>query len=70
MLYGLTQMEEDFFASKVEKAVLMAPCLQPATLGIEHYLQTYPVFREAGINVVNDANWHTKLRSLCVNDGT
>lgn len=45
LLYGLTQMEETYYADKLERAVLLAPCLFVSSLGFENYQLTYPVFR-------------------------
>lgn len=65
MFYGLTQKEESYFASKVEKAIMMAPCVFTTTLGLDNYKQVYPVYREHNINVINDPNWVYDLQALC-----
>ena len=56
-MYGLALKEESYYANKLEKAILLAPCLFAPTTGFEDYKQSFPVMRDAGINVANDANW-------------
>ena len=44
LLYGLTQKEETYFADKLDKAILLAPCLYATSLGLENYEETFPVY--------------------------
>lgn len=37
MLYGLTQQEETYYANKLEKCILLAPCLYGTTTGYDDY---------------------------------
>ena len=46
LLYGLTQSEDSYFAEKLDKAVLLAPCVYATTLGLENYKGTFPVLRQ------------------------
>lgn len=57
MLYALTQDQDGLLANEMNKAIFLAPCLFPATLGLDNYAKVYPVFRESDVFVVNDANW-------------
>ena len=65
LLYGLTQKEETYFADKLDKAILLAPCLYATSLGLESYEETFPVYEQQLINVVNDPNWSYDVESLC-----
>ena len=50
---------------KLDKAILLAPCIFTTTLGFENYEGTYPVYREQMNNVVNDPNWQYDVQSIC-----
>ena len=65
LFYGLTQREETYFADKLDKAILLAPCLFVTSLGVENYQETFPVYEEQHINVVNDDNWQYDVESVC-----
>lgn len=65
LLYGLTQMEETYYADKLERATLLAPCLYVTSLGLDTYREVYPVFRDQGVNVVNSAAWPEQLEHIC-----
>lgn len=65
LLYALTQKEETYFEDKLEKAVILAPCLYPGTLGIDSYKQIFPVYAENEINVVNTPYWPENLEKIC-----
>jgi len=70
MFYGLTQKEDTYFADKVAKAIFLAPCIYSGTgfMDLETYLEVYPVFRDKGVNVIQDSNWESSLKEICSGD--
>lgn len=45
LLYGLTQKEDTYYSTVLDRAILLAPCLYVTSLGVEQYLATYPVYK-------------------------
>ena len=37
MFYALTQGEEDYFEARLNKAIMLAPCLYPSNTGLSDY---------------------------------
>lgn len=49
---GLAELEEAYYADKLTKAVLLAPCFFSAPTGIQFYRDVFLILRENGINTV------------------
>ena len=69
LLYGLTQMEEEYFNEVLAKAIFMSPCVYMAPADYEWYKEVFPKFRQQFINVFNDPNWMYDLDGLCNTPG-
>lgn len=65
MLYGLAQLEDTYFADKVSKVILMAPCIFSTPNTKEDYISVFPEFRKLEINAINDENWEYNLYKIC-----
>lgn len=50
MFAGLTQLEGSFFAERLTKAIMLAPCLWQAPSGMSSYRGIFPTYREKGLN--------------------
>ena len=37
MFYGLSKMEDRWYSDKLDKAIMLAPCMYIASTGIEDY---------------------------------
>ena len=64
LFYGLASNEEAY-KDKIERAIMLAPCVYTNTAGLDFYLETYPVFREHGVNVYNDMMAVTNMAKIC-----
>jgi len=64
LFYGLAS-QEDVYKDKVERAIMLAPCVYANTLGLSYYLETYPIMRLNGINVFNDELALANMTKLC-----
>ena len=67
MFYGLTQIEEEFYADNMNKFVAIAPCIYMEHTEYEHYVTGYGEYRKLGINVLYGANWDEHIKTICAN---
>ena len=67
LLYGLTQMEDFYFRSKISSFVALAPCVIPEFAGetMAQYLDGVGSYRSLGVFAVNGPNWESDLESIC-----
>ena len=72
-IHALTQMEETYFADKVEKSILMTPCIAMADMGVKEHKEIFDTLDELGIKLLSGPNWKeyhypricNKSQSLC-----
>ena len=69
MFYGLSTPASSKIESKLEKAVLLAPCIYSEGITMEDYMRVYPLFRAEGVNVVNKDYWPTDKLNICIKRG-
>ena len=50
MFVGLSQLEESFFADRLTKAIMLAPCLWQKPESMATYRGVFPAFKEKGLN--------------------
>ena len=68
MVAGLARQEESYFASRVDKAILLAPCLYPAQAApVEFYNAVFPELYRLGVYNAFDKDWATKVTRVCSN---
>ena len=67
MFYGLTQIEEDFYAKNMSKFVAIAPCIYLEPTEYDLYVETYGKLRELGINVFFGPKWKDHISTICEN---
>jgi len=69
MFYGLTQIEESYFADKVERFIAMAPCVFPVNFGKETHdkvVEYYDkIFNEAGLLYSGGRDKKANVEKLC-----
>ena len=70
MFYGLSKLEEEFYADSLAKAVMFAPCtILEESVG---YAPNYDFaedgifqYQNLGINSINGLSWQEDLTRLC-----
>lgn len=68
IFYGLTQIEEDFYADNMNKFVALAPCVYFEHTTYDKYVHNgYVEFRKLGINVLYGPNWDKHTKDICDN---
>jgi len=67
MFYGLTQIEEDFYAANMAKFVALAPCVYFEHTEYDQYVNGYGEYRKLGINVLYGPNWDQHTKDICDN---
>jgi len=66
LLYGLASQPVNRIADKLDRAVLLAPCVYTPSQGYDGYMKIYPLFRDQGVNYINDpATWSANLLKIC-----
>ena len=66
LLYGLSTPASTKIESKLEKAVLLAPCIYFEGSKIEDYMRVYPLYRDEGVNVINKDYWPVDKLNICI----
>lgn len=68
MFYGLTQLEEYWFAERISSFVAMAPCIftEPSVSNLD-YADGVGAYRGLGVYAVNGPNWESDLAKICDN---
>ena len=67
MFYGLTQVEEEFYADNMNKFVALAPCVWFEHRDYDYYTGGYGEYRKLGINVLYGPNWDKHTEDICAN---
>jgi len=67
MFYGLTQIEDTYYAQHMNKFVALAPCIYFEPYTFMHYEFGYGAFRELGIPVIGGPKWKTDNKDLICN---
>ena len=65
MFHGLTQIEEDYYASHMNKFVALAPCIYFEPTTYDDYVNGYGGMRKLGINVIGGPNWDSHANDIC-----
>lgn len=65
MFVGLSQLEESFFADRLNKAIMLAPCMFIAPQSYDFYSQLFPVLKERGLNLLSGPDYEKDIESLC-----
>ena len=61
-------MEETYFADRVNKAILMAPCIFTNMAGVDVYEQIFPDWRYNAVYLYNGPNWDNNIQAICESD--
>jgi len=69
MHYGMTKLEEDFYADNLYKVVQLAPCFYAAVPDWTKFEanRTIMQFLDYGIYALNGPNWDSQLQLICDN---
>ena len=70
MFYGLSKMEDRWYSNKLDKAIMLAPCIYTPTTGFEDYKEIFGTMKDLHINVISDANWKYDVENICANNDT
>lgn len=54
MLYALTQKEDSYFADKLERAILMAPCFALTNYGMDYFKALIDTMDELGVKALGN----------------
>ena len=65
MLVGLSQLEESFFAERLNKAIMLAPCLWQKPESMETYRGVFPAFKEKGLNTYWGEEYVEVYEEIC-----
>ena len=68
MFYGLTQIEDTYYAQHMNKFVALAPCIYFEPYTFMKYEFGYGAFRELGIPVIGGPKWKTDNKDLICNN--
>ena len=67
MLYGLTQLEDDYYGQVLNKFLAMSACISLKPDQHYEYVEGYGKMRELGINVIAGPNWDSHVEVICEN---
>ena len=67
MIHALTQQEETYFSDRVEKCILLAPCVLTSSVGYDDYKSIFDGFYQNAIWTVSDDNWRKQTDGICRN---
>jgi len=70
MLYGLSTQPAALIADKLDRAILLAPCIFLEGQDIDGYMKSFPIFRDVGVNTYDPVNWPANTLKICVDDPT
>ena len=65
MFYGLSKMEEEFYADSLIKAVMLAPCTILETQSFDYNIDGLFRYQDLGVYNINGPNWQENLPDLC-----
>ena len=68
MFVGLSQLEESFFADRLTKAIMLAPCLWQKPESMETYRGIFPVYKERGLNTWWGEDFVEMANEICDED--
>ena len=67
MLYGLTQLEDNYYGQVLNKFIAMPACIYYEPMQHYEYVEGYGKMREIGINVIAGPNWDSHAKVICDN---